>query len=153
MRRPPGALCALTAAALGFGPALLAGTAVAAPVPATTTTPPVQQFVKPVPVPPTLTGSSIALDEVAATHTFGTLVTKVNGKSDLTVPSFAYAPAGGANDYLGPTIEAQRGTQTTLTVTNRITGPSPMAALYYDPPMPNNDQNAPVLTAVHLHGG
>jgi FtsP/CotA-like multicopper oxidase with cupredoxin domain len=91
---------------------------------------------------------AVGIDEVVGTHRFHTQL----GAS----PSFGYLPAGAsASDvYLGPTIEAQRGTPIALTVTNKLTGRHPYAS-YFDPTIMGTSQldaYAP-RTSTHLHGG
>src|SRR5215471_3975658 len=98
-----------------------------------------------------------ALDEVAGTHRFHAQL----GPS----PSFGYLPAGvSASDvYLGPTIEAQRGTPVKLTITNKLIKPTasggltvihPYASFFDNSIMGSTDLDkyAP-RTATHLHGG
>src|SRR5262249_2456770 len=98
----------------------------------------------------------VALDEVAGSHRFHAQL----GSS----PSFGYLPAGAsASDvYLGPTIEAQRGTPVKLTITNKLikgTAPGltvihPYASFFDNSIMGSTDLDkyAP-RTATHLHGG
>ncbi|QHE67181.1 multicopper oxidase family protein [Rhodococcus sp. WAY2] len=103
--------------------------------------PPLEPFRDPLPLLPTLGGTSVEVHASSTMHTF---------HSDLPAsPALAY----GGVDYLGPTIEARVGERTSLVYHNDIAS-NPLAAdvdtrLHGVTEADRTD----VATALHLHGG
>ncbi|WP_277835455.1 multicopper oxidase family protein [Speluncibacter jeojiensis] len=123
------------------------GTAAAAPVapanpsPLIFHSPPMAPFVDELPPLPVIGGSRLDIDAVSATHRFH--------RDFAPAPTLAYS----GMDYLGPTIEAQRGAPTTVRFVNRITT-HPLAS---DMDMSlshvtGSDRTDPP-TSFHMHGG
>jgi spore coat protein A, manganese oxidase len=103
------------------------------------------KFVDPLPIPPAWTSAQLAANGLVmatARHRF---------HRDLPeTPTWGY---GGAT-YLGPTIDAQRGTPVSFTARNRL-GPHPLSidTSLHGPNLPGvNDQTNPRVS-LHLHGG
>ncbi|MCQ4121731.1 multicopper oxidase family protein [Rhodococcus tibetensis] len=103
--------------------------------------PPLEPFRDPLPLLPTLGGTSVEVHASSTMHIF---------HSDLAAsPALAY----GGTDYLGPTIEARVGERTSLVYRNDIAS-NPLAAdvdtrLHGVTEADRTD----VPTALHLHGG
>jgi spore coat protein A len=120
---------------------------------AVTTAVRLKAFVEPLPIPPTLNGTnSVALNIQQTTHSFGT---KTTGQPLPSVPVWGYntVPPNQQNPsgYLGPTIEARKGTATTVEYANKL---PTKHLLNVDPTitqMRGKPVNSRILT--HLHGG
>jgi spore coat protein A len=107
-------------------------------------------FVDALPVPPVLRGANLTLTLRQTTQQF---------HRDLPVSDVWGYNGGGYSGYLGPTIEAVKGTPTTVTYRNRL----PANHLFPIPPLPQvqeADQQMQVSQAAmdtriltHLHGG
>ena len=113
-------------------------------------TPTLAPFVDELPIPPVLTGNNLTLTLRQTTQQF---------HSELAVSDVWGYNGGGYSGYLGPTIEAVKGTPTTVTYRNRL----PLEHLFTIPPLPQvqeADQQMQVSQAAmdtriltHLHGG
>ncbi|NLE78579.1 MAG: multicopper oxidase domain-containing protein [Rhodococcus sp.] len=103
--------------------------------------PPLEPFRQQLPILPTLGGSSIEVQARTTLHRF---------HPDLAVSS---ALAYGGVDYLGPTVEAEAGRQTTIAYRNDIAG-HPLAA-DFDTSLHGvaDHDRTDVPTSMHLHGG
>ncbi|KAA9152326.1 multicopper oxidase domain-containing protein [Amycolatopsis acidicola] len=103
--------------------------------------PPVRPFADAMPRLPLRTGDSFTLDAAAGTHRF-------HSELDPS-PAFGY----GGVDYLGPVLEAQSGTETTLTYRNRLA--RHVFAKDVDTTLDGAseaDRTSP-RSVLHLHGG
>jgi spore coat protein A len=142
---------------LGIGAGAAAGVALAGSGMATLSsrqargaTPALAPFVDALPIPPVLTGNSLTLTIKETTQKFH------RDLPDSTVWGYN---GGGYNGYLGPTIEAVRGTPTNVSYKNEL----PEQHLFPVPPLPQlqeADQQMQVTQAAmdtriltHLHGG
>ena len=113
-------------------------------------TPTLAPFVDELPIPPVLKGNNLTLTLRQTTQQF---------HSDLPVSDVWGYNGGGYSGYLGPTIEAVKGTPTTVTYRNRL----PLEHLFPIPPLPQVQEadqqmqgsqaamDTRILT--HLHGG
>jgi spore coat protein A, manganese oxidase len=160
--------------------ALAAGATVgvqgSSPAAAPAGSPALAMFTEQLPIPPVIdarAGGAFGLDELFGTHVFGRLA--ATGEALGPTPSFGYWPSSLAATpfpYLGPTIEAQRGSPISMTVTNKLyrkgTDPEspdacqalgleeihPLAA-YFDTTIEGTSElsECAPATATHLHGG
>lgn len=109
---------------------------------ATAATPSLRRFVDALPLPPTLAGAQLSLRIRKTTQKF---------HADLPLtPVWGYN-GGGYNGYLGPTVEAVKGTRTSVSYVNEL----PAKHLFNVDPtitqMRGKPLNSRILT--HLHGG
>jgi spore coat protein A, manganese oxidase len=105
-------------------------------------TPALTQFVDELPIPPLLRGANQSLRIAQTTQKFHTALPPT--------PVWGYN-GGGYSGYLGPTVEAQKGTQTTVSYANAL---PTTHLLKVDPTitqMRGKPLNSRILT--HLHGG
>jgi spore coat protein A len=103
------------------------------------------------PIPPVLTGASHSLTISQTTHQFHSALGTVPVWGYNTPPGPGGEPGPKPEGYLGPTIVAQRGTQTTVNYTNAL---PQKHLLNVDPTitqMKGKPTNSRILT--HLHGG
>ena len=142
---------------LGLGAGAAAGVALAGSGMATLlsrqargATPALTPFVDALPIPPVLTGNNLTLTIKQTIQKF---------HRDLAESTVWGYRGGGYNGYLGPTVEAVKGTPTTVSYKNEL----PLDHLFTIPPLPQvqeADQQMQASQAAmdtriltHLHGG